>query len=201
MEAVLGWIIVFLIVIGWAIYRTNILFKLRSEINELAKKITEIASLNFLVQSCSRCGENEMYFLDISPNARSVEYQCVHCKKKMRGFAGSPEAEQAANLNKTLKNKIAIFYKKFPKETITLDNFTFTVPKSPLPYEQTKREPVTEDMRAEIWRRDGGKCVICGSKNNLEFDHIIPVSKGGSTTVRNLQLLCKSCNLSKGAKI
>jgi hypothetical protein len=64
-----------------------------------------------------------------------------------------------------------------------------------------KREPIPEDIRFEIWRRDEGKCVICGSKENLEFDHIIPFSKGGGNTVRNLQLLCESCNRKKSDKI
>jgi 5-methylcytosine-specific restriction endonuclease McrA len=64
-----------------------------------------------------------------------------------------------------------------------------------------KREPIPEDVKFAVWRRDGGRCVICGSKEKLEFDHIIPVSKGGSNTVRNIQLLCESCNRKKSNKI
>ena len=63
------------------------------------------------------------------------------------------------------------------------------------------REPIPEDVRFAIWRRDEGKCVLCGSNQNLEFDHIIPVSKGGSKTERNIQLLCEKCNREKSAKI
>ena len=37
---------------------------------------------------------------------------------------------------------------------------------------EKKREPISEEVRAEVWRRDGGKCVICGSNENLEFDHL-----------------------------
>jgi len=64
-----------------------------------------------------------------------------------------------------------------------------------------KREPIPEDVRFEVWRRDLGRCVQCGSKENLEFDHIIPFSKGGSNTSRNLQLLCRKCNREKSDKI
>jgi len=63
------------------------------------------------------------------------------------------------------------------------------------------REPIPEDVRFAVWRRDEGKCVKCGIKNNLEFDHIIPVSKGGSNTERNIQILCEKCNREKSDKI
>ncbi len=52
-----------------------------------------------------------------------------------------------------------------------------------------------------VWNRDGGRCCICGSKSELEFDHIIPFSKGGATTFRNLQILCHTCNLKKSNNI
>jgi hypothetical protein len=66
---------------------------------------------------------------------------------------------------------------------------------------QQSREPIPEEVRFAVWRRDSGKCVKCGSKEKLEFDHIIPVSKGGSNTERNIQLLCEKCNREKSDKI
>jgi Holliday junction DNA helicase RuvB len=59
------------------------------------------------------------------------------------------------------------------------------------------RDAIPSAIRREVWRRDGGKCVKCGSRKNLEYDHIIPVSKGGSNTARNIELLCENCNRSK----
>jgi hypothetical protein len=66
---------------------------------------------------------------------------------------------------------------------------------------KTGREPIPERIRNEVWRRDGGKCVECSSVYNLEFDHVIPVAKGGSNTARNLRILCEPCNRRKSDSI
>lgn len=63
------------------------------------------------------------------------------------------------------------------------------------------RTTIPMDIANAVWNRDGGKCCMCGSKENLEFDHIIPISKGGATTFRNLQILCKNCNIKKSDNI
>jgi 5-methylcytosine-specific restriction endonuclease McrA len=67
--------------------------------------------------------------------------------------------------------------------------------------EGVSREPIPEAVRLFVWQRDSGKCVKCGMRERLEFDHIIPVVAGGSNTERNVQLLCESCNRSKGAAV
>jgi hypothetical protein len=64
-----------------------------------------------------------------------------------------------------------------------------------------RRAPIPSDVRSAVWQRDAGRCVECGSSENLEFDHVIPVSMGGAHTVRNLQLLCVSCNVAKGGNL
>jgi len=64
-----------------------------------------------------------------------------------------------------------------------------------------KRERIPDDVKVAIWRRDGGVCVRCGSRENLEYDHIIPASKGGSNTLRNIELLCESCNRKKSNRV
>lgn len=61
---------------------------------------------------------------------------------------------------------------------------------------------IPSHVKREVWKRDGGKCAICGSEDNLHFDHVIPYSKGGSSTdARNIQLLCARHNLEKSDKI
>src|SRR5207249_8108951 len=57
-------------------------------------------------------------------------------------------------------------------------------------------------VKVEVWRRDRGQCVQCGSTKNLHFDHDIPFSKGGSSlTAGNVRLLCAKHNLEKSDKI
>ena len=60
---------------------------------------------------------------------------------------------------------------------------------------------VSSEVRQKVWKRDKGKCVDCGSKENLHYDHIIPLSKGGGNSVENIQILCQICNLIKSDKI
>lgn len=64
-----------------------------------------------------------------------------------------------------------------------------------------KRNPIPEDVKLLVWARDGGHCVRCGSDRELHFDHIIPINKGGSNTVENIQILCQTCNLTKSDRI
>jgi len=53
-------------------------------------------------------------------------------------------------------------------------------------------------VKLEVWKRGNGKCIQCGSRENLHFDHILPYSKGGtSLTEKNIQLLCMKHNISK----
>ena len=44
------------------------------------------------------------------------------------------------------------------------------------------------------------RCKSCGSRSNLQIDHKQSLKMGGMNKVSNLQLLCQSCNLRKGAK-
>jgi len=67
--------------------------------------------------------------------------------------------------------------------------------------QKKQRDGIPKEVQREVWRRDEHRCVECGSQKNLEFDHIIPISKGGSNTARNIQLLCEECNRKKSNRI
>lgn len=61
------------------------------------------------------------------------------------------------------------------------------------------RPPIPYRLRTKVLRRDHWQCVYCGSKEELQIDHIIPVSRGGATVFANLETLCGPCNRRKGA--
>ena len=55
-------------------------------------------------------------------------------------------------------------------------------------------------VRSIVLERDGHACTYCGSDKQLEGDHIVPLSRGGSNAFVNLATACRPCNLSKGSK-
>ena len=85
------------------------------------------------------------------------------------------------------------FYYNFIQNS---DNIVESLSKS-----ETRLRKISQTVKDRVWNRDQGKCVECGSNEKLEFDHIIPFSKGGSNTYRNIQLLCEACNRSKSNQI
>lgn len=84
-----------------------------------------------------------------------------------------------------------------PKDGVKSSN-TNTISKK----HKTPREPSSR-LKVQVLMRDGNRCRLCGVEcndglHNIHFDHIIPWSKGGETTLENLQVLCSDCNLAKG---
>lgn len=86
-----------------------------------------------------------------------------------------------------------------PAIPVALDGTTERLP-APKPV-APRREAIPRAAQREVWQRDGGQCVECATREKLCFDHIVPFSRGGSNTVRNIQLLCERCNSSKGNRI
>lgn len=66
------------------------------------------------------------------------------------------------------------------------------------------RVKVPAEIRAAVLIRDKSTCLLCGRKAPMviiEVDHIIPVSRGGTNDMTNLQSLCKLCNVGKSHMI
>jgi len=60
---------------------------------------------------------------------------------------------------------------------------------------------IPPELRDAVLVRDGHRCVECGSSKRLCADHVVPESKGGKTTLDNLQAMCRPCNSEKAAKV
>lgn len=56
------------------------------------------------------------------------------------------------------------------------------------------RQEIPYAIRNLVWRRDGKRCVWCGSTESLNLDHILPWSAGGTDDPTNLRVLCQRCN-------
>jgi 5-methylcytosine-specific restriction endonuclease McrA len=73
---------------------------------------------------------------------------------------------------------------------------------SPVQLDATRRRVIPTNVKLEVWKRDGAKCVICGASDELQFDHIVPYSKGGTSLVaENIQILCARHNIEKRDQI
>ena len=66
---------------------------------------------------------------------------------------------------------------------------------------EARRERIPDEVRAFVWERDAGQCTQCGVEDDLQFDHVIPVAKGGGNTIDNIQILCGDCNRQKSDSI
>lgn len=104
-------------------------------------------------------------------------------------------AKQVQKKNPTSGQRIGLETKRKIKRKVSTDSLNSCV--------------IPSELRDKIWQRDKGMCQanwridssldknlgeICGDNQNIEFDHIVPFSRGGKTTYRNLQLLCKMHN-------
>ena len=161
----------------------------------------------FEITKCIRC--NEMVFKVVKFNSQfnSFERECLSCQKRSWVIS-----DKSINTNLIYKY---YDFKQLIKQIVDLcwndpefdeSNDIFDLEVCVNTIDETistnnNRKTISTNVKKTVWNRDNGQCVECGSKENIEYDHIIPVSKGGSNTARNLQLLCEKCNRMKGAEI
>ena len=110
-------------------------------------------------------------------NQRFFEMECLNCGHKY------------------MANGCDIWLRKCPKCTVPTSH-------SPINTKKGSRR-ISEKLRYQVLKRDHFKCCACGASPakdpavELHIDHIVPYSKGGETTVDNLQTLCSVCNIGK----
>lgn len=74
-----------------------------------------------------------------------------------------------------------------------LEKIKFKLVKNPRPQVISESRTPTASVKREVYLRDQ-KCVKCGSKRSLHYDHKLPYALGGKSTPQNIRLLCFNCN-------
>jgi hypothetical protein len=62
---------------------------------------------------------------------------------------------------------------------------------------QIANNEISQDIKDIVLKRYNERCSVCHGNEELDFDHTIPITKGGSNSSGNIQLLCKQCRLDK----
>lgn len=188
----------------------------RSDIS-LQELLIEISNY---IEPCSKCSNNEFSLKKINETVLILE--CVNCNKmKDHNYYSIPNNKinqlysryklyrdyykykdydflkyDFIDLYKVDVNKIngkryysyqrlQVIGNKTPKPKVINDNPRY----------------FSAEVQKEVFRRDNGQCRRCGIDYNIQYDHIIPFSKGGASSLENCQILCQSCNLRKSNKI
>jgi hypothetical protein len=108
--------------------------------------------------------------------------------------------------DKGLFDLIGASYETKPTEGRKVFKFRMSLSAAPDEMEfnvhESFRRAIPSWVKQVVFKRDKGRCVICGSPDQLHFDHELPYSKGGSgLTPANVRVLCARHNLGKGARI
>ncbi len=127
---------------------------------------------------------------DMSPELVKV-YEKIH-----NGVWAFDGVFKLVGAREEVSNERRVF--KFKLELTDDQSIAETGPDKDLPHNRL----IPSSVKLEVWKRDGGKCVLCGKRENLHFDHDIPYSRGGSSLIaKNIRLLCAKHNLQKHDKI
>ena len=178
-----------------------------------------IQKLSELVSYCKKCENRDYTVWELSE--KSMIIRCDTCKRKssinneiaLEIYNNYNYYLELSDVCRSLEKKINIIWKTFKfnrgkfnintplHRGLTFTGFGTKQLEEPKVKGEKRSRRISQDVKDKVWNRDGGKCVECSSNENLEFDHIIPHSKGGANTYRNIQLLCEPCNRNKSAKI
>jgi hypothetical protein len=119
----------------------------------------------FATHPCSKCGGNQFVLVDVTPNGRSIGGRCRYRGRQQRFPAVgdvSPFVEAWTESKREARTESRVV---FSCGAVELND-------------RSSREPIPSSVRHAVWHRDGGKCVQCVADRELQFDHIIPVSRG-----------------------
>jgi hypothetical protein len=99
----------------------------------------------------------------------------------------------------TPKEKVRRYRGQEPFRLVAIANTLINKANEPSPTRRSRH--ISTAVMQAVWVRDEGRCVLCGSYEELQFDHIIPYSLGGANTEENIRLLCRTCNQQRGNRM
>ena len=204
-----AWLIIFIFIVILAqIYTCNRYSVIKRKFDRLTNQYNTIFKENeenkkyvgFLDKAVSEAKYFRAKYNECSSELTMSQIESKNLLEKLR--EANTQLQYERNKEQIEKDKIkAKLLEKKKKREIEKLALQELIDEGEIFPEANKRPPIPKDVVDTVWNRDGGKCVYCGSNENLHLDHIIPFSKGGDTSVENLQLLCQKCNLEKSNKI
>lgn len=146
---------------------------LQSEI----EKLENIFAEEFIFSKCSKCNDITFCLRRFNSSYTSIEAKCSTCGKLV-WFKS--ESDHISNLKEISTKIVELYSTNYDVLSDISDleiyfKYNAIITKN----EDTKRRSIPTKTKQDVWQRDKGKCAECGSKEKLEYDHIIPVSKGG----------------------
>jgi hypothetical protein len=152
----------------------------RSDAKQLHPGTLYVTSMRLVFMS--RTCPTEVDLSDI--NAVEVEGNCIFLTGRSQGKSAEFAVSAPDLTSEHIRQVVRVFHRQVD-----------------VGFENGSSRHIPQDVKTAVWQRDGGRCIQCGATDYLEFDHVIPVAKGGANTVQNVQLLCRRCNGQKSAKI
>lgn len=156
----------------------NKFYKFKKRKCDLCKKIGRIDRIFNKKSVCTLC--NERYFYSRPKSICSV---CGNLKTRCGFKSGKPICRSCRKKEQRKNGEESHKIYKYLRRTRIKDS----------------GGSITTKELSLIRKRDK-TCVYCGSSSNLSFDHIIPISRGGSSDKTNMVLACLKCNTSKNSK-
>jgi len=146
-------------------------------------------SRDWQARNSERCSHNAKLWAKKNPE-RVLAAGRRHCQKpeyiaKKKVYRRTRLEHDRENLKKWRKDNPELRIAQVHKRRARLSNGHFT----------------GEEIQV-LYKKQHGKCAVCYVKlrGKYHIDHEMPLARGGSNTIDNIQLLCRSCNLTKNAK-